>query len=218
MSRIKALFFDIGNVLVKLRTEAFLDRMAAVCDPRWDRAAILEAIREPQGPHIEYEKGRMDGPAFHAHLVQRFGLSLDYQQWLGVWNNYFEPNRPMEALLARLQGQAPFYALSNTNAEHLAHLKRNYRLLDSFAGIIASNEVGARKPEAAIYEAALAMAGVQADEALYIDDLGRLIEASRGLGLNAFHYSFNDADLRKALLDYGFELPSLDGRSPNIFC
>ena len=59
---------------------------------------------------------------------------------------------------------------------------------------------------------------MQADEALYIDDLGRLIEASRGFGLNAFHYTFNDGELRQALLGYGFELPSLDGRSPNIFC
>ena len=218
MSRIQAIFFDIGNVLVKLRTEAFLEAMAANCDARWDKAAILAAIREPEGPHVDYEKGRIGGPQFHAHLVQRFGLRLDYQAWLPVWNSYFEPNRPMEALIARLKGQARFFALSNTNAEHLAAMKRNFRVLDGFEGIVASNEVGHRKPEPAMFAAALQRAGVKAGEALYLDDIAPFTEAARALGWNAFHYSYNDEALRQALLGYGFELPSLDGRSSAMFC
>ncbi len=214
----KAIFFDIGNVLVRLRTEQFLDGMAKVCDARWERHAILASIRETDGPHVDYEKGRIDGPAFHQHLVGRFGLSLDYAAWLQLWNHYFEPNRPMEALLARLKGQARFFGLSNTNAEHLAHLKRNFRLFDAFEKVIASNEVGARKPEKAMFDLALAAAGVKAEEALYLDDIEPFILQARGFGWQGFHYTFNDGELRQALQDGGFELPSLDGRSSTAFC
>jgi putative hydrolase of the HAD superfamily len=119
----------------------------------------------------------------------------------------------MEALLARLQGQARFFALSNTNAEHLAHVKLNFRLFDRFEAVIASNEVGARKPEKAMFEAALERAEVAADEALYLDDLKPFIVEAQGLGLRGFHYTFNDAELRQALRGLGFELPSLDGHS-----
>lgn len=218
MSPIKVIFFDIGNVLVKLRTDAFLEAMAANCDTRWDKAAILAAIRAPEGPHVDYEKGRIDGPQFHAHLVERFGLRLDYRAWLQIWNSYFEPNRPMEALVARLQGQARFFALSNTNAEHLAQVKRNFRVLDRFEGIVASHEVGARKPENAMFQAALQRAGVVPEQALYLDDIAPFVEAAKAFGMNAFHYSYNDEALRQALLAHGFELPSLDGRSSAMFC
>jgi putative hydrolase of the HAD superfamily len=218
VTRPKAIFFDIGNVLVRLRTEQFLDGMARACDARWERHSILASIREKEGPHVDYEKGRIDGPAFHAHLQGRFGLSLDYGAWLSLWNNYFEPNRPMEALLARLRGQVRFFGLSNTNAEHLAHLKRNFRLFDGFERVIASNEVGARKPEQAIFEAALGAAGLEAGEALYLDDLEPFILEARRRGWQGFHYTFNDADLRQALETLGFELPSLDGRSSTAAC
>jgi HAD superfamily hydrolase (TIGR01509 family) len=214
----KAIFFDIGNVLVRLRTESFLDHVIAASGGRWTRADILASIREPLGPHIDYEKGLLRGEDFYAHVSARFGLNLSYRQWLGLWNGYFEPNRPMEALLARLRGQARFFALSNTNAEHLAHIKMNFRLLDGFEGILASHEVGARKPEAAIFAAALKGAGVAPEEALYLDDMLPFVEAARGFGWQAFHYHFNDDELRRTLLGMGFELPSLEGRSPGIFC
>jgi putative hydrolase of the HAD superfamily len=210
---IKAIFFDIGNVLVKLRTQAFLDGAAAACDPSWDQASIKAAFWKPEGPHIDYEKGQIDGPAFHAQMVERFGLRLDYRAWLQLWNAYFEPNRPMEALLARLQGQARFFTLSNTNAEHLAALKLNFRLLDRFEKVIASHEEGSRKPEPAFFHAALAKAGVAPGEALYLDDVEAFTEVGKSLGWQTFHYTFNDDALRQRLLELGFELPSLDGRS-----
>lgn len=218
MAKPKVIFFDLGNVVVKLRTPQFLQAMAKVCDARWDEAAILKAIREPEGPHIEYEKGRIQGEDFHRHLQERFGLRLDYRAWLGVWNDYFEPNRPMEALIARLRGQARFFALTNTNREHLEHVKRNFRVLDVFDGIVASHEVGHRKPEAAMFQAALQQAGVQAAEALYIDDIEAFMAPAQALGLQTFNYIYNDDALKVALFALGFELPPLDGRASFATC
>lgn len=213
MTKPKVILFDLGNVVVKLRTPQFLARMTKVCDARWSEAAILEAIREPVGPHIDYEKGLISGEAFHRHLQERFGLSLGYAAWLTVWNDYFEPNRPMEALITRLRGQVRFVGLTNTNAEHIGHARRNYRVLDLFDLIVASNEVGLRKPDLAMFQVALQQAGVAPEEALYIDDIERFMAPAQALGLQTFNYIYNDAVLRGHLLALGFELPSLDGRS-----
>lgn len=218
MPKPKVILFDLGNVVVKLRTPQFLARMAQVCDARWDDAAILEAIREPAGPHIDYEKGFISGQDFHRHLQRRFALRLDYAGWLTVWNDYFEPNRPMEALLTRLRGQVRFFGLTNTNAEHIGHAKRNYRVLDLFEGIIASNEVGLRKPDLAIFALALQRAGVAAQDVLYIDDIERFMAPAEALGLQTFNYIYNDAALRERLLQLGFELPHLGGHSSTASC
>ena len=213
MPEVKALLLDIGNVVVRLRTQAFLDKMVPLCAPGTTQAAVLLSLRDPASHHHAYERGQMDGPAFHAAQVQRLGLTLDYPAWLKAWNDYFEPNRPMEATLARLQGQAKFWALSNTNHEHLAHVRLNFRVFDTFAGFTASHEVGARKPEPAIFEAALRSLGMPPAQVLYLDDIAEFVEVGRGLGLQGFHYTYNDAELKVELRRLGFDLPPLDGRS-----
>lgn len=210
---VAALLLDIGNVCVRLRTQAFLERVTPLGRPGLTQAEVLESLREPEGPHDAYERGRLDGPGFHAALVRRLGLRLDYGAWLKEWQAYFEPNRPMEALLARLRGRLRLWALSNTNAEHLGHARLHFRLFDGFEGFSASHQVGARKPEPAIFRHALAGLGLPPDRVLYLDDVEAFVEAGRAQGLRVFHYTFNDAALRRELERLGLDLPPLDGRS-----
>jgi HAD superfamily hydrolase (TIGR01509 family) len=205
----QALLLDLGNVTVRLRQD-WLPRLAAAAAPGTRPEGVPAALAEA---HHAYERGRIDGRAFHAAAVKRLGVGLGYEAWLELWNGYFEPNRPMEALLARLRGQARVWGLSNTNAEHLAFLRLNFRVLDSFEGLTASNEAGAAKPEAAIFEAALAGLGLAPAQVLYLDDVPAYVQAGRDLGLRAFHYTYNDAELKRLLLELGFTLPPLGGAS-----
>jgi len=213
MPEVKALLLDIGNVVVRLRTQAFLDKMTPLCAPGTTQAAVLLSLRDPASPHHAYERGKIDGPAFHQAMVERLGLSLDYPAWLMAWNDYFEPNRLMEALLARVHGQAKFWALSNTNHEHLAHVRLNFRVFDTFDGFTASHEVGARKPEPAIFEAALRSLRLHPAEVLYLDDIADFVEVGKDMGLRGFHYTYNDLELKEELQRLGFDLPPLDGHS-----
>jgi putative hydrolase of the HAD superfamily len=212
-ARPKVLLLDLGNVTVRLRSAEFLAGLEAACDPALRPLPLHEILQDPASGHRAYERGRIDGPAYFSMMRQRLGLSLDYPAFVRLWNDYFAPNRPMEALVARLRGQVRFWALSNTNALHLDHLKLNYRVFDAFEGITASHEVGACKPEAAIYQAALAALGVEGPEVLYLDDVEDYVRAAEAFGIRGFHYTFNDAALRERLLELGFSLPSLDGSS-----
>jgi len=207
-ARPKVLLLDLGNVTVRLKSAEFLAKLAPLCRRAPDPAGWKRILDDPSSGHHAYERGRVDGPAFHAFLVRGLGLSLDYPAWLELWNDYFEANRPMEALLAGLRGQVRFWGLSNTNAEHLGHLRREYRVLDSFEGITASNEVGAAKPEPAIYAAALRSLGVAGVEVLYLDDIPSYILAAEAFGIRGFHYTFNDAALARALEGFGLSPPN----------
>jgi HAD superfamily hydrolase (TIGR01509 family) len=207
------LLLDLGNVTVRLRAEGFMGRFRAACDPALLPADSTAVFSDPAYGHHAFERGRIDSKAMHQTLQRTLGLTLDHAAWLELWNDYFEPNRPMEALIARLRGQARIWGLSNTNAVHLEFLRRNYRVLGAFEGITASHEVAAAKPEAAIYAAALRSLGVEGPEVLYLDDVPAYLEGAAAFGIRGFHYTFNDAELREALRLAGFELPPLDGAS-----
>lgn len=70
-----------------------------------------------------------------------------------------------------------------------------------FDHVVNSSAVGAAKPGPAIFGAALAVAGVEAAEALFVDDAPEHVEAARRLGL-AGHHDTDPAGLRSELLAY----------------
>jgi putative hydrolase of the HAD superfamily len=74
-----------------------------------------------------------------------------------------------------------------------------------------SFEIGAAKPEAAHFEAALALAGARAEEAFYADDRPELVAAARSLGIDAFVVSGPD-DLAGTLQRRGLLSRETPGR------
>ncbi|HTB34050.1 MAG TPA: HAD family phosphatase [bacterium] len=209
----EVLLLDLGNVTVRLRLGDFYANLARACRPPLDPAQVGQFFSDPALLHHGYERGQVSGEAVYGAARSRFGLELDYRGWLALWNDFFEPNRPMEALVARLAPQLRIWGLSNTNAEHLAFLRLHYRVLDRFEGITASNEAGAAKPEPAIYRAALRSLGVEPGRVLYLDDVPQYLEGGRALGLQVFHYTFNDSELRARLAALGLDPPPLGGGS-----
>jgi HAD superfamily hydrolase (TIGR01509 family) len=203
-----ALLLDLGNVTVRLRFTGFFERLGAACGARdaGGVKAVQTLFQDPVCGHADYERGFLDGPAWHALLRERLGLTLDYAAWLDLWNHCFEPNVPMEGLLARLRGQVRVWGLSNTNPEHLRHLRRTYPVMGAFEGITASCEVRARKPEAAIYAAALRSLGLAGEAVLYLDDVEEYVRAGEAFGMRGFHYTFNDVELKRSLRSMGFQL------------
>ena len=80
-----------------------------------------------------------------------------------------------------------------TNATSRLQLDlRRLELSAEFDGVINSSEIGSCKPHREIYDAALRAAGVRADEALFVDDTNRNVEAARELGMAGHHYRGTD--------------------------
>jgi putative hydrolase of the HAD superfamily len=61
-----------------------------------------------------------------------------------------------------------------------------------FETVVDSGFVGARKPEARIYELTLERLGLPGEACLFIDDLLPNIEGARAAGLAAVHFRDND--------------------------
>ncbi|UYC13271.1 HAD-IA family hydrolase [Xanthomonas sp. CFBP 8445] len=96
-------------------------------------------------------------------------------------------NAPVLALLREVRQRLPVVLLSNATSR----LSRDLQALgiaDAFDAVVNSSEVGAIKPEPAIFTHALAQLGMAADEVLFVDDTAAHVEAARGLGLRAERY------------------------------
>jgi putative hydrolase of the HAD superfamily len=212
-----AILFDLGNVVLKLKTEELITRISENSG-KAGREELLAVLRAEDSPHHNYERGRISGESFYQDLKSRFALSWTYGEWLERWNDYFLINRPMEVLIAKLRPQARIWALSNTNAEHLSHLRRNFRVFDAFEGFVASHEVHARKPEPEIYFKALERLGLAPSQIAYLDDVKAFTETAAGLGIHSFHYHFNDLDLKAWFVSLGFEMPEWERLPSALAC
>jgi putative hydrolase of the HAD superfamily len=83
--------------------------------------------------------------------------------------------------------------LSNMPREFLTLARERFPLFGLPDAGIFSCEVGAIKPEEAIYEALFAALGCAPNEIIFVDDLRPNIEAARVLGMNAFLWKSAEA-------------------------
>jgi beta-phosphoglucomutase-like phosphatase (HAD superfamily) len=100
--------------------------------------------------------------------------------------DFFTPIPESIALLSRFLPHVSSCLVSNTNALHWEGVLRVAdldRRVDAFA---LSFQVGASKPDARIFEAALQALGARPEEAVFADDRLDFVEAARLLGLDAF--------------------------------
>jgi putative hydrolase of the HAD superfamily len=90
----------------------------------------------------------------------------------------------MVRTVERLVGRVRLVLLSNTHDQHVAWLRPRLPVLERFDGVVLSYEVGAVKPERAIYERAVQVASVPPERAVFFDDVARYAEAAAQVGLH----------------------------------
>jgi len=196
---IKAVFFDIGNVLLRFSNKRIIRKIAWAVG----RHPIKVARHIWKGRIVDrIERGEVTGEELHSLFVSELGYSGDYPKFKALWCDHFTLDRGSFAILKGLSGKMPTYLLSNTNALHIEHIRERYTFPSLVKGAILSHELKLRKPQIEIYEAALRMSGTAPDETIFIDDLEENCEGARKAGLHAIRYR-GAKDLRKRLESHG---------------
>ncbi len=194
-SGIRAIFFDLGNVLVRLNSAKFAEGMQSLT------GLGMEDLRPvfADGLVLDYECGRMEDEEFLAGLSGRLGLTITRDDFRDVWSCMFcEIPLVSDELLKELAREHPLWVISNTNRMHFEFILKRYEFLKHFQGWSLSFEVGSAKPDPAIFEHALSKMQISAPEALFIDDQLINVEAARRLEMNAIHF-LNPAQLVQEL-------------------
>jgi 2-haloacid dehalogenase len=82
----------------------------------------------------------------------------------------------------------PVYALSNWSRETFPSQRERFAFLAWFDGIVISGEEGCMKPDERIFRILLDRFGLQADEAVFIDDNPGNARAASALRMHGIHF------------------------------
>ena len=192
MTPIRAVVFDLGNVLIRWHP----DRAIARHIPDRD-AALAWLDRVGFGPwNLEQDRGRPlaqglaalppDVAAVLADYGPRFAETIR-EPIQGTWDL-------AEALSAR---GVPLHAITNWSAELFPVARRLYPRLDTLFGVtVVSGAEGVIKPDPAIYRRLLDRTGLAAADCLFIDDSAKNVAGAQAVGMAAHH--FTDPDTLRA--------------------
>ena len=201
---IRTIVFDMGNVLVRFSHERMCEQIGRLCGRKGREVA---ALLFESGLQWDFERGRIDEEGFRRRFEQAADVTVSLDELRHAASDIFEPN-PGVGEIARSLKAAGYrlVLLSNTSIAHYEFIRARWDLLDPFDEMVLSYQVGAIKPERAIFEAALAAIRCRPEEAFYTDDIPAHVEAGRRYGLDAEVFTTAEV-LRGYLAERGILIP-----------
>lgn len=192
---VRAVWTDFGGVLtppIGEDLEVFCHR-AAIPVPAFRQA--MATVAEPFGGDL---MAPLDTPLLTEEewaermtaQLQKAGVQADLTRFGERW---FAGRRTNEAWLGHLHGlrRAGVFVgmLSNMPPAWDRHWRRMVPPDGLFAGLALSFQVGARKPDRRIFEAAAGIAGVAPEECLLVDDIAANCAGAEAAGWQSLHFT-----------------------------
>jgi len=183
------IYFDMGNVLLLFDHELGCRQMADVAGVSTDR--VREIVFD-SGLELRYEAGELSTREFYEAFCQQAAVTPDFNALMRAAGDIFTVNTSIEPVVASLRAAGyRLGLLSNTCEAHWDYISKHRYAITSemFEVITLSYEVQAMKPDAKIFEAAAANAGVRPEEIFFTDDVAGHIAGARRAGFDAEQYT-----------------------------
>ena len=200
---VRAAVLDYGNVLSLEQEGESVRRLEGITGAE---AALFATAYWRHRP--DYDRGLVSGEAYWQRVGADLGVELDKERIRELVYedavSWIRLNDRMVAWLAALIAAGiPTAILSNMARDTWELVGPRF---DGVTCLTLSFEVGAVKPEEAIYRRCLDALGVEPGEALFVDDRRENVEAARALGMEALVFEGEDA-LAAELRGRGLEWP-----------
>lgn len=188
---IKAVVFDVGNVLYHWSPRALYQRLIP------ETCALDAFLRDVVTTewHFQHDAGRPFSET-SAELIAQFP---EHEALIAAWGPCFAetitgPVAGMHDVVARLDAQGtPLFGITNFSDEFWQpFVRRESQLFDRFGDIIVSGTEKMVKPDPAIYALARDRFGLAPGEGYFIDDNAANVDAARRNGFAA--HLFSDAE------------------------
>lgn len=189
---LKAVIFDVGNVLVNLDFE------------HWHQAFKENNLVLPREVHIQslitdYGTGKITTEDFFFKIRESSGVhDLSFENFKRIWNSlvthvysdaiFIIPSLKTHGIKA--------FALSDTNKMHVDHINELYLKMnpqDQFTHLFDkcyfSHETGTKKTSDEAFAKILKEQNLKPEECLFIDDTKENTERARKLGFHVLHYT-----------------------------
>lgn len=196
MQNIQTLIFDLGGVIINLKTEQEWLEEDLLPNFQPERLQLLQ-----QQQYFQlFETGNVSVPDFKQQLKEiAVNKNITEEEVVHHWNGILKeiPKHRVD-VLKQLSKKYKLILLSNTNHIHMDFI-RNYMVAEFGEDILQGNfhtcyysqEIGLRKPHKEIYEFVLQQQGITASESLFLDDKPENLSEPEKLGIHTFLVDFN---------------------------
>ena len=190
-----AVVFDVGNVLYAWNPRVLYERLIPE-----DRAldAFLRDVVSLEW-HFQHDAGR----PFAETSAELIAAHPHHADNILRWGSHFGDSITgvmpgMSALVDDLDAAGvPLYAITNFSGEFWAPFRaREAQMFDRFRGIIVSGDEKLLKPEPEIYHLALDRFGLDAADAVFVDDRADNVAGAEAVGMKGL--LFTDAGTLRA--------------------
>ncbi|MDQ2692741.1 MAG: HAD family phosphatase [Chloroflexota bacterium] len=191
---IKAVFFDLGGVIVRTEFQAPRQQLA-------DRLGIdyddLSKLIFDSDTSIRASIGELSSEEHWISVIQRLKRPAEERQ--SIRDEFFAGDIVDRTLVEYIRSLRPRYKtglISNAWSDLRDFIVRE-KFDDAFDKMIISAEVGAMKPEPKIYRIALEQFGVKPEEAVFVDDFYVNIEGCEKVGIKGIHFKDPERTLQQ---------------------
>lgn len=185
---IDTIIFDLGGVLIDWNPNYVFDKVFTdesrkqyffenICTPEWNE---------------EQDAGRSLEEATEMLVARHGEWEQEIRAYYGKWKDMLGgPIQGTVNILEKIRDaqQHRLYALTNWSAETFPVALELYDFLQWFEGIVVSGTEKTRKPFEEFYRILFNRYQVKPENAVFIDDNLRNVEAARSLGLIGIHFS-----------------------------
>ncbi|MDO6759379.1 HAD family phosphatase [Tamlana sp. 2_MG-2023] len=192
MSKIDTIIFDLGGVLIDWNPEyVFLDLFNGDQEKtRWFLDNICTS---------DWNENQDAGYPLDQATEDRVVLFPEYEKEIRLFYGHWE-----KMLGGAIQGTVDILkklidskkyrvvALTNWSAETFPIAQEKFEFLKWFEAILVSGEENTRKPFKEIYELTLNRFNIKAENAIFIDDNLRNIEAANKLDIHGIHFTSSE--------------------------
>ncbi len=171
---IKAILFDFFDVIRQDAFHAWMNNHGYTRDDA------------PGDVSRRMDVGEIDGEQFCSELAQIAGQTVEEVKHEFSENETFDYG--VIEYANELGKKYPLALLSNSESSYLRNILIEKDLEKLFDVILISSEISVAKPDREMFEIALNKLGITPEEAVFIDDQQKNIEAAKALGIKGIRF------------------------------
>jgi glucose-1-phosphatase len=191
---IRAVFFDLGGVIVRTEFQAPRERLADRVGMTYEK--LVKAVFESKTSR-EASIGKISEDDHWKAVVR--SLRLPPREMESARKEFFAGDIVDIALLDYIRALRPRYrtGLISNAWDGLRPYMEREKFADAFDALTISAEVGAMKPEPRIFLHALEQLEVKPGQAVFVDDFAENIAGCEAVGMHGIHFRSIDQTLKE---------------------
>ncbi len=201
MAEIRALFWDVGGVLL---TNAWDHEQRNLAIEHFHLDKLEFETRHNERVQL-FEEGKLSLDEYLEHAVFYQPQSFTAQEFKQFMFSLSQPKPEVLEIARSLSGKYPMGTINNESRELNLYRIRTFGLVDCFSLFVSSCFVGIRKPDERIYRLALDLTQQAPEQCCFIDDRLVNIEAAAKVGMQTVLMR-DPAQLRRDLQALGVKL------------